>query len=451
MGYSKNSGSCSYIGKNLVGKYGVYSIKAQIGKGGNGKVFSVEVKSGGDRLPHHSNGYAIKIFDVEDKNRIKERMKRFKKEINCVLELKDKVQGIMPIYDASILVNANNDILWYLMPKAATYDLYVGSVAEKLSQMYSLGLCLMELHKLGYAHRDIKPKNLLTIEDRIYLSDFGLVWNKEFDEQITELNECIGPAAIRPPELRHILDYEDVDYRKSDVYLFAKTLWMVLRSDNYGFKYEYFRESKGICFDKNNLKMESVEPLHDLMEKSTKHDYWDRIDICDCLHRIKEQISILKGEIDADRLKELKFSEQTRYIASSIKSDIRVYRDPLSILSILNRLSGIVSLVFTDAGKEYGLLPLLKSSLIRDNAFEIEIRNPYYMNGSKKKLEICIDSICITDGTSSYEINTRKHIYNESDVKTFERIIPALECPDKRVRLNADYQVKLILDSQGHK
>lgn len=59
-----------------------------------------------------------------------------------------------------------------------------------------------QLHKLGFVHKDIKPKNLLLFDGRLCLSDFGLVRNiADTDEHITEMNEPLGPRAIRPPEL----------------------------------------------------------------------------------------------------------------------------------------------------------------------------------------------------------------------------------------------------------
>ena len=91
----------------------------------------------------------------------------------------------------------------------------------------------MQLHAIGYAHRDIKPKNLLMFKKRLYLSDFGLVWNiNDQDEHITEAKDCLGTKAIRPPELQPVGDINDVDYRKSDVYLYAKTIWMILHCNN---------------------------------------------------------------------------------------------------------------------------------------------------------------------------------------------------------------------------
>ncbi|MSB53922.1 protein kinase [Lactobacillus ruminis] len=115
------------------------------------------------------------------------------------------------------------------MPKAEQYNPQKFSVLQKMEQMFELGNCIRQLHKLGFVHRDIKPKNLLLFDGRLCLSDFGLVRNiADTDEHITEMNEPLGPRAIRPPEFQLVEEIADVDYRKSDVYLYAKTIWMVL-------------------------------------------------------------------------------------------------------------------------------------------------------------------------------------------------------------------------------
>lgn len=187
-----------------------------------------------------------------------------------------------------IIVTINYEVesygLWYFMPKAESYNPGKFDLSEKLEHMLQLGNCIKQLHKMGLAHRDIKPKNLLILNGRLCLSDFGLIWcTNEEDEHITEVNDGMGPQAIRPPELRSIAEVEGVDYRKSDVYLFAKTIWMVLKCNNHGFLGEYVRGKSGIYIDKKSLNIVTAEPLHRLMESATKDDWNERIDIRDCL------------------------------------------------------------------------------------------------------------------------------------------------------------------------
>ena len=76
----------------------------------------------------------------------------------------------------------------------------------------------------------------MLFDGRLCLSDFGLVRNIAVtDEHITEMNKPLGPRAIRPPEFQSVEEIADVDYRKSDVYLYAKTIWLVLNCNKMDF------------------------------------------------------------------------------------------------------------------------------------------------------------------------------------------------------------------------
>lgn len=62
------------------------------------------------------------------------------------------------------------------------------------------------------------------------------------------------------------------------------------------------------------------------------------------------------------------------------------------MLQILNNMAGTVGLVFTEADKEYSMLPLKKDNLIEKNLFEFEVLNPYYY-GRKRIIELSLDYI----------------------------------------------------------
>lgn len=162
----------SRMSSKVIGKYGTYLIKKKIGNGGNGVVFVADIIEGGDSLPQKRD-YAIKFLDVapNEEKKLEKRKLRFRKEIETVLSFQDKVSGIIPIYDTSVYCEEEPDVLWYLMPKAERYNPQKFSVLQKIEQMFDLGNCIRQLHKLGFAHRDIKPKNLLLFDGRLCLSD----------------------------------------------------------------------------------------------------------------------------------------------------------------------------------------------------------------------------------------------------------------------------------------
>lgn len=430
----------------VVGKYGQYLVKNYIDGGGNGEVFAVDVISGGELLPQ-KRGYVIKFLVVtaKDTTEVEKRTARFKKEIQKVLLLQNKVDSIVPIYDTSLYCEEEQEFLWYLMPKAEKYNPRSFSVPQKLKHMLCLGNCIKQLHELGYAHRDIKPKNLLVLEGEVCLADFGLVWNiDDTDEHITEVNDRLGPQAIRPPELQPVEKIDGIDYRKSDVYLYAKTVWMVLHCNNRGFSSEYSRTADDIYIDKEIFEFETAEPLHRLMEEATRHNFWERTDIGDCINYIENQLRVIRGDVRQDLLRELKYSEEAKRIDATVPSDEKIFRDSASILKILNNMSGVVELVFLEMEKEYCRCSLRKTRHIQDNLFEVEIYNPY--NGGKRKIIIlAIDNICMKkDKDMIYEIQLNTYCMDDKSIPIFTNIINALENLSKRVCLNAEYLIRMV-------
>ena len=433
---------CLESGSVLDGKHGKYLLKDSIGSGGNGTVFSVDVIEGNE-LPWKGR-YAIKVFKPGPDNRdYKKKRSRFIKEVENVLSFQKEVSYIIPIYDSSIYCDKGQDLLWYLMPRASRFNPQRSTFSQRLEYMLQIGKSLKKLHSLGYAHRDIKPSNLLFFKDQLYLADFGLVWNSEnTEEHITEVNDRLGPIAIQPPELQFVEDVEGVDYRKSDVYLYAKTLWMILLCNNRGFHSEYTRTNDHVYIDKEKYQLQTAEPLHCLMEGATKHNWAERIDIDDCLFYLNEQLRVVINNLPQKILKEYKYTERTKRIDAKAPPDKKEYTDPLSIIEVLNELSEIVSLVFVDAGKEYGQIPLRKASHIQGHIFEIEIRNPYN-SGRKKSVELMIESIR-SKKDSGYEIQSNTYTVADGLIPEYTQILKALESSEKHIRLNSKYLIRMV-------
>lgn len=362
-----------------------------------------------------------------------------------VLSFQDKVRFIIPIYDASVLYDENQDYPWYLMPKAMRFNPQRCYPSKIIEHMIHIGESLKQLHSLGYAHRDIKPNNLLYYQGHMYLADFGLVWNaKDTEDHITEVNDHLGPIVIRPPELQLIEDIESVDYRKSDVYLFAKTLWMLLEHDSIGFLSEYSRSDENVYIYKNTEKhkLETAEPLHRLMEGATKHNWGERITIDDCLFYLEEQLSIITETIPQNKLQEYKYIEQVKHIDATFHPDRKEFSDPSAILRTLNEMSGLACLEFNKAGTTTGRILFSKASYIQGGVFEMEIRYPYYY-GKKKTIELAIDCIFL-DKDLNFEIRSKTYSFEDELFPQYTQIITALESQAKRVRLNAEYSIRMV-------
>jgi serine/threonine-protein kinase len=79
---------------------------------------------------------------------------RFKDEINTLEHLsKFKNPYVVPLIDYN---TSDDGLYWYVMPIGKTIG-------------------IKSIHDLNYYHRDIKPNNILIVEDEIKLADFGLV------------------------------------------------------------------------------------------------------------------------------------------------------------------------------------------------------------------------------------------------------------------------------------
>ena len=357
--------------KSFQGKNGTYRILNTLGAGGNGIVFEVELKNS-DKEKRY-NSYAIKLFypsrELDDVRRI-ERFERFKREIEVTQRIEKQVPGLIPILDYHVSGDAFSDCTWYLMPKAKRYH-FSDSFERNIDELIWLGEIIGGLHREGIDHRDIKPGNLLYYKGRLALSDLGLCFDENSDSQLTGSTEVLGPVVIRPPELEEHRNLpKDIDFKKSDVYLFAKTAWMAFAKNKSGFRGEYNRKDPQIYLDKTNIQTETLEPIHRMMEESTYTDFQRRISIEKCLDYLYLQKSINNNSIDTSTLNTFKCNEALG-VANALDPDVRQFTSPESVSQVLKRLSDSTFFVCVrdvDRNKLIGKL---------DSITEINNRNDY--------------------------------------------------------------------------
>lgn len=428
-------------GMEISGRFGTYKLIEKIGGGGNGTVYSVEVIYDGKQLPE-GECFVIKILNVSfcgDKEREK-REKRFEKEIKYVYQIQSEIEGVIPIYDSSYFLKERGGFTWYLMPKALRYNFRnIHSTEEKLKDMRNIGDCLLNLHNRGLVHRDIKHQNLLVYKNRVCLTDFGLVRNmEEMEEHITDMHDDMGPAAIRPPEMRSIENPDGIDYRKSDVYLFAKTVWIVLTGVKGGFPEQYRRSEKGIYLDKKKLQVETAEPLHAMLESATRYFWWERIDISTCVRHIDDQLEVIWKRAGDSKLGKWKYTETLKEVCENIVADIKTYQDLHSIQEVLDRMAGTINLVFEEAGKSYEPMFLKGVQILSESQFELDVRNIYR---SRKKIIVEIEKISV--GIDLSCIMETKIIANQSnDVPIFTNLNKALQSIDKQIGISGVYSIR---------
>lgn len=129
--------------------------------------------------------------------------KRFSREISAL----ERAEGFhtMPILDS------DDTLSWYIMPKAvgdlASFPV-PSTVESVLAVLEAIGLSLHPLHLVGEVHRDLKPGNLLWLDDidgaRWVVADFGIVRNPAglTTSGLTRAGRLLGTEGWAAPEQR---------------------------------------------------------------------------------------------------------------------------------------------------------------------------------------------------------------------------------------------------------
>lgn len=146
---------------------------------------------------------------------------------------------------------------------------------EEKSNVQDIVECFIELantlgilHDKDIVHRDIKSENLNYYKEHYCLADFGLVDYPD-KESITKSGERIGANATMAPEMKINAKYADA--KKADVYSLAKTLWMLITKNKFGFEGVYTIESDKINLEKLIPKTHWIE-LSELLIRSTQYN-----------------------------------------------------------------------------------------------------------------------------------------------------------------------------------
>lgn len=398
-----NSDTSKTKGKVYQNSHISFTLGEEIGSGGNGKVYHVNIREGKQWLKENwseidTEHLVVKFFSVDNKRNKKlreERYRRFCREISTLNKIGSSIPGIIPIIDSYCCKNCpkSDDEAWYIMPKAQPRRINRREKLEYiLRDMLQLAETINLIHECNIVHRDIKPDNILIYNNRICLCDFGLVHMES--EPLTQVGEKIGPLKILPPEMDGMWELiKDYDYKLSDVYLFVKVVWMYIKGDYYGFRGEYQRGDTQIYLDKTNVKIKTFEPIHEMLEGGTKTNCMDRISMKECISLLKKQISVCDGTMDKKQLEECIYKENVLHFKNTAIPDVVSYNNANTIKKFMEQPVDGYRFVISDGNSSIEIDPLDITNY-SENVFEIS-----YSSNLKDlhKLVLSVNRIQIED------------------------------------------------------
>ncbi|MGY5069856.1 serine/threonine-protein kinase [Streptomyces griseus] len=169
---------------------------ASLDKGAQGSVWKAEAVGTGEMV-------ALKYLSLEPgSSRIDRanRKTRFVREVESQRRLAHP--GIMPVLACA----TNASPPWYAMPLAngSLQQILDGSrqpLPWAMTVINEVMDALEHAHNRGVIHRDLKPNNILTVEGKWVISDFGYCRRIDSDSAIiTEKNHLVGSMAYAAPE-----------------------------------------------------------------------------------------------------------------------------------------------------------------------------------------------------------------------------------------------------------
>lgn len=267
-----------------------YTIdRKPLGAGGAAVVYGCTRMAGGER-------FAIKLLSDQGN---KDKVERFRREIDAMLDIADKgVSGILPV------VESNLEELWYVMPVAQSVSsiiedfvnkqktanppsTYQEKIIEGIDGFIQLAETLEQIHALGYVHRDIKPDNIYVLEGRWCLGDFGIVdLPDDKAKALTKKHDRLGAWNTIAPE---VLRDARSSTHKADVYSLAKTMWMWLALNLDGFDGRYDRDASSMrLHDMPHLAHAYLLDIDELLYDATQENPEQRPTMQEFAERLKE-------------------------------------------------------------------------------------------------------------------------------------------------------------------
>ncbi len=249
--YINNPNSAKICDPYLV-NIGKYNREERIGEGAYGKIFRVYEQTENDKIY-----YAEKVQKYLQLNEI---------DILFNHSHPNLLKGIDMFY----LKDSACDLKHHIITQLAQYNLKYaiekktyksnGGNIIKLSWCWDILLGLKYLHKKGIFHGDLKPDNILIIENRAVVADFSL--SSSID---SELNYCGTPSWTSPEGLSE-------KYKKSDKPEYIQKLdYYASDMFSIGMIFAYiFSGKKIIKYDKDNIAKHYDDYIDNWITKITE-------------------------------------------------------------------------------------------------------------------------------------------------------------------------------------
>lgn len=304
--------------------FGKLTLVKCIGEGGNGDVWKA---SGSD-----GECYAIKFLRKIET----EAYSRFKFEVEALEKLGD-MNGIVPIIDKHLPDDPKKERSWFVMPLAIPfYDQAPKDPVDRVRDLLVLAQTVDRLHRNQIAHRDIKPANLLYLNNRICLSDFGLV-KYPGRPGLTPEKRDVGAKFTMAPEMRR--HASNADGLPADVYSFAKSLWIVLSGQELGFDGQYSTSS--VLSLRTHLTETYTTTLDQLLVECTDSDPARRPKMAAVIERLEEWLTTI-ADFHIRNLKE--WNELTRKLFPLVVPTRAAWTDLDDICLVLGEVAKVPSL-----------------------------------------------------------------------------------------------------------